>query len=41
MLHAELDALDILELTEYEEVLNEGVQHSGRSALIGLVARKR
>lgn len=40
MLRAELDGLDILELDEYEEVLNEGVQHSGRSALIGLVARK-
>jgi SAM-dependent methyltransferase len=41
MLRSELDALDILEVTEYEDVLNEGVQHSGRSALIGLVARKR
>ena len=33
-------ALQIVELTEYEAELNEGVQHAGRSALVGLVARK-
>lgn len=33
-------ALTILELREYEADLAEGTQHSGRSALIGLVARK-
>lgn len=33
-------ALDILELREYEDELEEGTGHCGRSALIGLVARK-
>jgi SAM-dependent methyltransferase len=33
--------LEILELTEYEDELAEGVQHCGTSALIGLVARKK
>lgn len=32
--------LNILELQAYEAVLREGTQHSGQSALIGLVARK-
>ena len=32
--------LNILELVSYEDVLREGIQHSGQSALIGLVARK-
>ncbi|HEX2547122.1 MAG TPA: class I SAM-dependent methyltransferase [Ramlibacter sp.] len=32
---------DILALEEYEAVLAEGTAHKGRSALIGLVARKR
>lgn len=32
--------MDIVELRAYEDVLNEGTQHSGQSALIGLVARK-
>jgi SAM-dependent methyltransferase len=32
--------LEILELREYEEDLAEGTAHHGRSALIGLVARK-
>lgn len=32
--------LDILELRAYEDVLDEGPGHSGRSALMGLVARK-
>lgn len=34
-------SMEILELQEYEQELNEGAQHSGRSALIGLVARKQ
>lgn len=33
-------SLQIVELREYEAELNEGSQHHGRSALIGLVARK-
>ena len=33
-------ALDIVELRAYEAVLDEGRGHSGRSALIGLVARR-
>lgn len=33
-------ALEILELNEYDAVVTEGTQHSGRSALIDLVARK-
>lgn len=32
--------LNVLELRAYEDVLREGTQHSGQSALIGLVARK-
>jgi cyclopropane fatty-acyl-phospholipid synthase-like methyltransferase len=32
--------MDVVELRAYEDVLNEGTQHSGQSALIGLVARK-
>lgn len=32
--------LDIRELRSYDDVLYEGTQHSGQSALIGLVARK-
>ncbi|MYN45372.1 methyltransferase domain-containing protein [Pseudoduganella sp. FT93W] len=31
--------MDILELREYEAELSEGARHTGRSALIGLVAR--
>lgn len=34
-------ALDILELKAYEADLTEGTQHKGRSALVGMVARKR
>ena len=34
-------ALDIVELREYEAEVAEGSGHRGRSALIGLVARKR
>jgi SAM-dependent methyltransferase len=32
---------DIVELHEYEDDMTEGERHRGRSALIGLVARKR
>lgn len=32
--------MHIVELEAYEDVLTEGTQHAGRSALIGLVARK-
>ena len=32
--------MNILELQAYEAVLREGTQHSGQSALIGLVSRK-
>jgi len=32
--------LNITELLAYEEVLTEGTQHHGRSALVGMVARK-
>ena len=32
--------LQILEMIDYEDELTEGAQHHGRSALIGLVARK-
>jgi len=35
-----LDALDEHETREYEAHLTEGTQHQGRSALIGLLARK-
>lgn len=40
MLRQAFGALDILELREYESILDEGTQHSGRSALVGMVARK-
>jgi hypothetical protein len=32
--------LDVSELLAYEQVLTEGTQHHGQSALIGMVARK-
>ncbi len=32
--------IDLVELRSYEDVLTEGSQHSGQSALVGLVARK-
>ena len=32
--------LDVAELRMYEDVLHEGTQHSGQSALVGMVARK-
>lgn len=40
LLRAELAGLEILELREYEAELAEGSGHKGRSALLGLVARK-
>ena len=40
LLRTELGALDIVELQSYEADLDEGTQHAGRSALIGLVGRK-
>lgn len=40
LLRAEFSEMDIIELRSYEEVLREGTQHSGQSALIGLVAKK-
>lgn len=33
--------LDILDLVEYEAELSEGTRHAGRSALVGMVARRR
>lgn len=41
LMRTSFPALDTIELREYEENLAEGTQHRGRSALIGLVARKR
>jgi hypothetical protein len=32
---------EIVELREYDAVLHEGTRHTGMSALIDLVARKR
>lgn len=40
LLREAFDGLEILELREYEADLAEGEGHRGRSALIGLVARK-
>lgn len=40
MLLEELAGWDIEELTEYEEDVAEGIRHNGRSALIGMIARK-
>ena len=34
-------SLDIVELRDYEAEVHEGSGHSGRSALIGMVARRR
>jgi SAM-dependent methyltransferase len=41
MLRQAFAALDIVELRQYEAEVSEGSGHHGRSALIGLVARKR
>jgi SAM-dependent methyltransferase len=40
LLRSAFAPLQIIELREYEAELGEGTQHHGRSALIGLVARK-
>jgi SAM-dependent methyltransferase len=40
LLRAALDGLDVLELSEYEADVNEGSGQKGRSALIGMVARR-
>ncbi len=40
LLRSEFAEMDIIELRSYEDVLREGTQHSGQSALIGLVAKK-
>lgn len=40
MLREAFADLDIVELREYEAVIEEGTGHKGRSALIGLVARR-
>ena len=34
-------SMEILELREYEAELTEGTRHRGRSALIGMVARRQ
>lgn len=41
MLREAFAGFELLALREYEAELTEGSQHKGRSALIGLVARKR
>ena len=40
LLKSSFQALEILELRSYEAVLEEGAQHCGLSALIGMVGRK-
>jgi cyclopropane fatty-acyl-phospholipid synthase-like methyltransferase len=40
LLRAAFADWEIEELVEYEEDIDEGVRHQGRSALIGLIARK-
>ncbi len=40
MLREAFSALEILELNSHDSEMNEGAKHSGRSALIDLVARK-
>jgi 2-polyprenyl-3-methyl-5-hydroxy-6-metoxy-1,4-benzoquinol methylase len=40
MLRQAFSSLEVIELKQYEAVVAEGTQHSGRSALIDLVARK-
>ncbi len=39
LLREEFSDMSIVDLQAYESVLSEGTQHSGRSALIGMVAR--
>jgi len=40
LLRESFAALEIVELREYEDELREGIGHDGRSALIGMVARR-
>lgn len=40
MIRTAMSDYEILELSTYEQVLSEGVRHSGMSALLGLTARK-
>lgn len=40
LLRSAFSSLEIIELEEYEAELGEGKRHAGRSALIGMVARK-
>lgn len=40
LLRDSFSVLDIREMCFYEEVLNEGTQHSGKSALVGMLAYK-
>lgn len=39
LLRASFSSVEVLELRNYEAEIEEGVQHCGRSALIGMVAR--
>ena len=41
LLRSSFSALEIIDLQNYETVLNEGSQHSGMSALIGMTAKKQ
>ncbi len=41
MLRGHFSSLEILDLASYEAELQEGPQHSGMAALVGMVARKR
>jgi len=41
LLRDAFSGMDILELREYEAELSEGAGHNGRSALVGMVARRR
>jgi hypothetical protein len=41
MLREAFSDLEILELNQYDAVIEEGTAHKGMSALIDLVARKR
>ncbi len=40
LLRESFGGMEIVELVEYEAELKEGARHTGRSALVGLVARK-
>ncbi len=41
LLHDAFADMEIIKLTCYDDVLHEGSQHAGQSALVGMVARKR